>query len=76
MIAIRTENLAKSFGETHAVRGLSLQVRAGELFGLLGPDGAGKTTTMRMLASIMEPDGGEAWVGGSHVVRQAAEVKR
>jgi ABC-2 type transport system ATP-binding protein len=76
MTAIRADNLSKLFGSTHAVRGLSLEVRSGELFGLLGPDGAGKTTTMRMLASIMDPDGGDAWVGGYHVVREADEVKR
>lgn len=75
MIAIRTQNLTKSFGATQAVRGLTLEVRAGELFGLIGPDGAGKTTTMRMLASVMDPDGGDAWVSGFHVVRQSAEIK-
>lgn len=76
MMVIQTQNLTKSFGATQAVRGLSLEVRAGELFGLLGPDGAGKTTTMRMLASILDPDDGDAWVGGYHAVRQADEVKR
>ena len=45
------------------------------IFGLVGPDGAGKTTTMRRLASIMDPDGGEGWVAGHHVVREAEAVK-
>ena len=48
----------------------------GEIFGLVGPDGAGKTTTMRLLCSIMEPTSGDAWVAGCHVVRQAEQIKQ
>ncbi len=58
-----------------AIDDLSLAVDEGEIFGLVGPDGAGKTTTMRLLTSIMDPDGGEAWVAGHHVVREAEAVK-
>lgn len=75
MAAIRCEGLCRRFGETTAVEGLTLEVGAGELFGLVGPDGAGKTTTLRLLASIMEPTGGEAFVGGFSVSSQAEEVK-
>ena len=50
---------------------LTLTVAEGEIFGLVGPDGAGKTTTMRLLTSIMEPTSGEAWVAGCHIVREA-----
>jgi ABC-2 type transport system ATP-binding protein len=75
MDAIRTVSLTKSFGELTAVDGLTLAVGQGELFGLVGPDGAGKTTTMRMLAAIMNPTSGEAWVAGHHAVREAEAVK-
>ena len=54
---------------------LSLEVEEGEIFGLVGPDGAGKTTTMRLLTSIMDPDAGEARVAGHNVVREAEAVK-
>ena len=72
---IRAEHLTKKFDDLAAVDDLSLAVEEGEIFGLVGPDGAGKTTTMRLLTSIMEPDGGEAWVAGRHVVREAEAVK-
>ena len=75
MDAIRTEALTKSFGDLTAVDRLTISVAEGEVFGLVGPDGAGKTTTMRLLTSIMEPTSGEAWVAGHHVVKEAEEVK-
>lgn len=74
--AIRVEHLTKAFGANTAVDDLSLSVAEGEIFCLVGPDGAGKTTTMRMLASIMDPTSGDAWVAGRHVVREAEAVKR
>ena len=58
--AIVAEGLTKSFPGVRAVDHLSFDVRAGEIFGLVGPDGAGKTTTLRMLAGIMPPDAGTA----------------
>jgi ABC-2 type transport system ATP-binding protein len=73
--AIRTEGLTKSFGGLTAVAGLTLSVAEGEIFGLVGPDGAGKTTTMRLLTAIMDPTGGDAWVAGRHIVRQAEAIK-
>jgi len=75
MDAIRTERLTKSFGDLTAVNVLTLTVAEGEVFGLVGPDGAGKTTTMRLLTSIMDPTSGDAWVAGRHVVREAEAVK-
>jgi ABC-2 type transport system ATP-binding protein len=75
MDAIKTDNLTKTFNDLTAVNGLSLSVAKGELFGLIGSDGAGKTTTMRMLASIMEPSSGDAWVMGRHVSHEAEAVK-
>ncbi|MGA2060707.1 MAG: ABC transporter ATP-binding protein [Thermoguttaceae bacterium] len=75
MEAIRAEKLTKRFGDLTAVDSLSLEVAEGEIFGLVGPDGAGKTTTMRLLTSIMEPSSGEAWIAGYHIVKQAEAIK-
>ena len=65
---IQAKNLTKTFGDTTAVDDLSLQVRAGEIYGLVGPDGAGKTTTMRLLCGALTPDGGEIMVGGHSMI--------
>jgi ABC-2 type transport system ATP-binding protein len=73
--AVRSQALAKSFGNLRAVDGLTFDVAEGELFGLVGPDGAGKTTTMRLLTAIMDPTDGDAWVAGHHIVREAETVK-
>jgi ABC-2 type transport system ATP-binding protein len=75
MDALRMEALTKSFGGPRAVDSLTLTVAPGELFGLVGPDGAGKTTTMRLLTAIMEPSSGDAWVAGHHIVKDAEAVK-
>jgi drug efflux transport system ATP-binding protein len=76
MPAIKTAALTKKFDSLTAVADLNLAVEAGEIFGLVGPDGAGKTTTMRLLTSIMTPTSGDAWVAGRHVVKEAEAVKR
>jgi len=75
MTSIRAESLTKTFGPLTAVDRLSLSVEEGEIFGLVGPDGAGKTTTMRLLTSTMDPTSGEAWVAGHHAVKEAEAVK-
>jgi ABC-2 type transport system ATP-binding protein len=75
MSAIQLENLTKRFGDLTAVDSLSLSVVEGEIFGLVGPDGAGKTTTMRLLTAIMAPTSGEAWIDGKHIVREAEAIK-
>jgi ABC-2 type transport system ATP-binding protein len=75
MHAIQTNRLTKRFGDLTAVNELTLAVAEGEIFGLVGPDGAGKTTTMRLLSGIMDPSSGDAWVDGLHTVRQAEAVK-
>jgi ABC-2 type transport system ATP-binding protein len=74
MDVIRTEGLTRRFGETVAVDGLTFAVERGELFGLVGPDGAGKSTTMRLLAAILDPSAGDAWVLGHSVRGEAAKV--
>jgi len=62
--AIRVKDLWKRYGEVEAVRGISLDVRPGEIFGLIGPDGAGKTSTFQILSGVMEPTSGEVSVLG------------
>jgi drug efflux transport system ATP-binding protein len=73
--AIVVSALEKRFGEVRAVDGLSFEVHGGEIFGLVGPDGAGKTTTMRMLAGVLTPDGGSASVAGCDVGRDPEGAK-
>ncbi len=74
-IAIRAQNLTKTFGSNVAVNGLNLEVKKGELFGLVGPDGAGKTTIMRLLTAIMEPTSGEAWIEGHSILLEGEDIK-
>ncbi|MBB5781957.1 ATP-binding cassette domain-containing protein [Nonomuraea jabiensis] len=69
------EGLHKSFGGTHALRGLDLSVRKGTVCGVLGPNGAGKTTAVRILATLSDPDAGHARIAGYDVVRDAGQVR-
>ena len=73
---IDTDNLTKRFRQTVAVAGLSLRVQRGEIFGLVGPDGAGKTTAIRMLCAVMDPTSGRARVAGLDTVADAERIKR
>jgi ABC-2 type transport system ATP-binding protein len=73
--AIKAQQLTKSFDDLVAVNHFDVTVEAGEIFGLVGPDGAGKTTTLRLLTSVLEPSWGDAWVAGRHTVREAEAVK-
>ena len=75
MITIKASNLSRKFGDNTAVDGLNLEIEEGEIFGLVGPDGAGKTTTMRLLTGILEPTSGEGWVFGKHIVKESEELK-
>jgi len=72
---IEARGLGKRFGPRVAVRDFTLRVRRGEAFALVGPDGAGKTTVMRLLVGIMDPDAGEARVLGYDTVREAERLK-
>jgi ABC-2 type transport system ATP-binding protein len=73
--AIEVEGLVKKFPGVTAVDHLTFDVRPGEIFGLVGPDGAGKTTTLRILAGVMPPDHGSARVAGLDVLRDPEAVK-
>ncbi len=72
---IETRDLTRRFGKLTAVDHLNLSVSRGEIFGLVGPDGAGKTTTLRMLCGLMEPSEGSASVAGHDVARESQAVK-
>ncbi|HUO49900.1 MAG TPA: ATP-binding cassette domain-containing protein [Acidimicrobiales bacterium] len=75
-IAIEVAELAKSFGDLEAVRGVSFEVAAGETFGFLGPNGAGKSTTISMLCTLLRPTAGVARVAGYDVDRNRSEVRK
>ncbi|MFQ5612815.1 MAG: ABC transporter ATP-binding protein [Anaerolineae bacterium] len=74
-LIIKTENLTKKFGDITAVDSLTLSIRKGEIFGLVGPDGAGKTTTIRILAAIMSPSAGAASVAGFDTMKDGQAIK-
>jgi ABC-2 type transport system ATP-binding protein len=73
--AIKTSGLTKKFGNYPAVDNLDLEIQKGELFGLVGPDGAGKTTIMRLLSTILDPTSGEAWVAGHSILNEGEKIK-
>lgn len=73
--AIRTKGLTRRFGDVAAVDGVDLSIRSGEIFGIVGPDGAGKTTTLRLLVGLMDPTAGEVSVLGRDVRSAGAAVR-
>ena len=75
-IAVRAEGISKSFGKTRALRQIDLEVPRGIVFGLLGPNGSGKSTTVRILATLLQPDTGIAMVDGIDVVKNPAKVRQ
>jgi ABC-2 type transport system ATP-binding protein len=75
-LVIDVEGLNKSFGRKHVVKDFSLQVRRGEIYGFLGPNGSGKTTAIRMLCGLLKPDSGHGTCLGHDVVRDTAAIKR
>ncbi len=76
MNSIQTLFLTKKFGDITAVDNLTLEVKKNTIFGLVGPDGAGKTTTMRMLCSLLTPDSGTAQIGGYDILTDSNEIKK
>lgn len=75
MITIKAVGLTRKFGTNTAVNNLNLEIEEGEIFGLVGPDGAGKTTSMRLLTGILEPTQGEGWVYNKHIVKESEALK-
>ena len=76
MYSIEVNNLTKQFGNFTAVDGISFKVKAGEIFGFLGANGAGKTTAIKMMCGILEPSAGDAIVGGYSIAKDPNNVKR
>jgi len=75
-LAIDVAGLNKSFGPKHVVKDFSLQVKHGEIYGFLGPNGSGKTTSIRMLCGLLKPDSGHGTCLGHDVLRDTAAIKR
>jgi ABC-2 type transport system ATP-binding protein len=75
-LVIDVVGLNKHFGSKHVVRDLSLQVRRGEIFGFLGPNGSGKTTSIRLLCGLLTPDSGSGTCLGHDIIRETAAIKR
>ena len=74
-IAIDVKGLTKSFGGREVVHDLSMQVKRGSIYGFLGPNGSGKTTTIRMLCGLLTPDSGEGTCLGYDIRRDAEKIK-
>lgn len=75
-MAITIENIAKSYKSVEALKDITFQVNTGELFGLIGPDGAGKTTLFRILTTLLLPDKGSATVDGRDVIKDYREIRK
>jgi ABC-2 type transport system ATP-binding protein len=74
-LLVNATNLRKSFGDTHAVDGVSLEITSGEIYGLVGADGAGKTTTMRLLVGALKADSGQAEICGYDIEKQTEQAR-
>lgn len=74
-VLIQTDNLTKRYGAVTAVNQLNLKVMAGEIYGFLGPNGSGKTTTIKMLAGLLEPTAGKAFICGHDMVTESTQAK-
>jgi len=73
---IETRDLTKKYGELFAIKSINLTLERGDLFGFIGPNGSGKTTTMRILATLLNPTWGEAYVGGNSIYTRPKEIRR
>ena len=73
---IKTEELTKQYGKLFALKNLTLELNEGDLFGFIGPNGSGKTTTMKMLATLLQPTWGEAYVCGMSIYTHPKEIRR
>lgn len=75
-VTIKAQGLTKQFGDFLAVKQLDLELHAGDVFGFIGPNGSGKTTTMRMLATLLDPTSGEAYVCGHSIYTHRRDIRR
>lgn len=73
--ALDVQHLSKSYGRKNAVKDVSFQIQEGEIFGLMGMNGAGKTTILRMLATLLRPDSGDALIAGHSIAKHPEEVR-
>lgn len=74
-VLIRTHQLTKRYGSATVVDGLNLEVKSGEIFGFLGPNGSGKTTTIRMLTGLLDSSDGEAFICGYNIAKESTQAK-
>lgn len=74
-ITLDVRHLAKCYGKKQAVKDVSFQIQEGEIFGLMGMNGAGKTTILRMLATLLKPDSGDALIAGNSIVKNPEKVR-
>jgi ABC-2 type transport system ATP-binding protein len=75
-LMIETRDLTKKYGELFAIKSINLALSRGDVFGFIGPNGSGKTTTMRILATLLNPTWGEAYVGGNSIYTRPKEIRR
>jgi ABC-2 type transport system ATP-binding protein len=75
-LVIDVQGLTKRFGEHTVVNNIAMQVRRGQIYGFLGPNGSGKTTFLRMLCGLLRPDGGQGTCLGYDIRTQSAEIKK
>jgi len=73
---IKVHNIRKNFGDVIALKGISFDVKPAEMFGLVGPDGAGKTTTIKLLCGLLQPTGGSAELFGFDLVKDKAKIQK
>ncbi len=71
---LRVANVNKTLGKTHVIKDMSFQLRRGEIYGFLGPNGSGKTTTIRMIVSLISPDSGDIYIEGNSVTSERKEA--
>ena len=76
MKAVSVHDLKRTYGKVEALKGLSFEVEKGEIFGIIGPDGAGKTTLFRILTTLLLADSGSASVDGDDVVKAYKSIRR
>ena len=76
MIAVSVENINKKYGQVTALDNISFEANAGEIFGIIGPDGAGKTTLFRILTTLLLADSGKATIDGRDVVKDYKEIRQ